>query len=120
MGKFNDRLADRITTIVGTMWCAYAFALIALIGLPAVLGLTIVPSRFAQITLWVSSEFLQLVLLSVLAQGQIIQARSIEKRDEETHFASMSELEIAKEERALIMELIQDLVPGAICRHSDG
>jgi hypothetical protein len=70
LAAFNTRLAARITAGVGTMTCAYVFAGIALIGLPAVLGSTLVPSRFAQIVLWVSSEFLQLVLLSILAVGQ--------------------------------------------------
>ncbi len=31
--NFNSKLAVRITNIVGTMWCAYAFALLALISL---------------------------------------------------------------------------------------
>jgi len=33
--RFNEWLAVRITKIVGTMWCAYAFAGLALISLPA-------------------------------------------------------------------------------------
>lgn len=33
--QFNDWLAVKITNIVGTMWCAYAFAGLALISLPA-------------------------------------------------------------------------------------
>ena len=31
---FNSKLAVRITDIVGTMWCAYAFAILALISFP--------------------------------------------------------------------------------------
>jgi len=34
MGRLNAAVAVRITRIVGTMYCAYAFALIAVIGLP--------------------------------------------------------------------------------------
>ena len=30
MKRFNDWLASKITSAVGTMWCAYIFALIAL------------------------------------------------------------------------------------------
>lgn len=33
--RFNDWLAVSITNIVGTMWCAYAFACLALVSLPA-------------------------------------------------------------------------------------
>ena len=32
--NFNSWLAVKITNVVGTMWCAYAFALLALISFP--------------------------------------------------------------------------------------
>ena len=32
--RFNTFLALKITAIVGTMWCAYAFALLAFVSLP--------------------------------------------------------------------------------------
>src|ERR1043165_6174553 len=35
IGRINTRLAVGITKIVGSMWCAYAFALLALVSLPA-------------------------------------------------------------------------------------
>jgi len=82
---FNSKLAVRITNAVGTMWCAYVFALIALVGLPAVLGLTFVPGRFSTVVLWVSSEFLQLVLLSVIIVGQNIQSSAADVRSEATY-----------------------------------
>ncbi|GAC1574843.1 MAG: hypothetical protein NVS3B5_05410 [Sphingomicrobium sp.] len=31
---FNNWLAVKITNLVGTMWCAYAFTILALISLP--------------------------------------------------------------------------------------
>ncbi len=37
LGQFNSRLAVLITTSVGTMWAAYAFALLALISFPQAL-----------------------------------------------------------------------------------
>lgn len=77
---FNAKLATTITNIVGTMWCAYAFACLALIGLPPALGLTIVPARFSQLVLWVSSEFLQLVLLAVIMVGQGVQGKASDAR----------------------------------------
>ena len=85
MAAFNSKLAVTITGLVGTMWCAYVFAGIALIGLPAVLGLTFVPARFSTIVLWVSSEFLQLVLLAVIIVGQNIQSQAADKRAEATY-----------------------------------
>ena len=83
--RFNARLALAITALVGTMGCAYAFAGLALIGLPPVLGLELLPSRFAAIVLWTSSEFLQLVLLSVIMVGQNVQARASDARSEATY-----------------------------------
>jgi len=85
MAKFNSKLAVTITGLVGTMWCAYVFAAIALVGLPAVLGLTFVPARFSTIVLWVSSEFLQLVLLAVIIVGQNIQSQAADKRAQATY-----------------------------------
>ena len=35
--RFNRYLAIKITTGVGTMWCAYAFAVLALVSLPSVI-----------------------------------------------------------------------------------
>lgn len=85
VARFNSWLAVRITGMVGTMWCAYVFACIALVGLPAVLGLTFVPARFSTIVLWVSSEFLQLVLLAVIIVGQNIQSQAADKRAQATY-----------------------------------
>ena len=57
--RFNTFLALKITSIVGTMWCAYAFALLALVSLPAAIH-----SRDPIIIVaWVAQTFLQLVLL---------------------------------------------------------
>lgn len=74
----NGWIASKITDMVGTMWCAYIFAAIAIISLPAALasGSPIV------IVGWVAQTFLQLVLLSVImvgqkAQGDASDARSI-------------------------------------------
>ena len=60
-------LAEKITRAVGTMWCAYAFAALAVCGFPGLLG----PNAL-QSMLWCSTIFLQFVLLSVLAKGQTL------------------------------------------------
>jgi len=86
--SFNKNLAITITGAVGTMTCAYIFAGIALISLPAALktGDPII------IVAWVAQTFLQLTLLSVIVLGQDIQGERTERRDVETHDAVMSEL----------------------------
>ena len=38
IGRFNARVAVGITKAVGSMWCAYAFALLALISFPAAIS----------------------------------------------------------------------------------
>ena len=71
----NGRIALALTAAVGTMWCAYAFAILALIVLPEAIGGGLLP--FVQ---WVSQTFIQLVMLSVIVVGQNILARASDKR----------------------------------------
>lgn len=79
--RFNARLAVKVTTGVGTMWCAYAFAVIALVSLPQAIS-----SHSAVILVsWVSQTFLQLVLLSVIIVGQNVLAAAADKRSEATY-----------------------------------
>jgi len=70
-----DKAAVFITKIVGTMWCAIIFALIAIIGLPdAIRG-----GKYELIN-WVTQTFLQLVLFSVIMVGQNLQNKHAQKR----------------------------------------
>lgn len=71
----NGRIALALTAAVGTMWCAYAFAILALVVLPEAIGGGLLP--FVQ---WVSQTFIQLVMLSVIVVGQNILARASDKR----------------------------------------
>jgi hypothetical protein len=76
----NGRIALVLTTVVGTMWCAYAFAILALAVLPQAIGgglLTFVE--------WVSQTFIQLVMLSVIMVGQNILGRAADKRSAMTY-----------------------------------
>ncbi|HEY4426933.1 MAG TPA: hypothetical protein VGN08_01870 [Solirubrobacteraceae bacterium] len=88
---FNAKVALIITQGVGTMACAYLFALIALVSLPKILieagvlqggdvphffnnaGLILVVS-------WVAQTFLQLVLLSIILVGQRVQSAASDAR----------------------------------------
>ena len=76
--RINAAVGLRITVLVGTMWCAYLFACIALISLP-----DNIHSRQLLI-LWLSSSFLQLVLLPIIIVGQNIQARAADSRAAKT------------------------------------
>ncbi len=79
--RFNAWLAVKVTTGVGTMWCAYAFAALAFVSLPSAI------SSHSDVVLvsWVSQTFLQLVLLSVIIVGQNVLAAAADKRSEATY-----------------------------------
>jgi hypothetical protein len=91
VNRFNTKVALIITQAVGSMWCAYAFALLDLISLPAAIR-----GGAAQVVTWLAQTFLQLVLLSVIMVGQNVQAAAADKRSEATfHDASATLHEVA-------------------------
>ena len=91
VNRFNTKVALLVTQVVGSMWCAYAFALFDLISLPSAIR-----SGAAAIVSWVAQTFLQLVLLSVIMVGQNVQAAAADKRAEATfHDASATLHEVA-------------------------
>jgi hypothetical protein len=79
--RFNQWFAVKITTGVGTMWCAYAFAALALVSLPS----AIASGSAVTLVSWISQTFLQLVLLSVIIVGQNVLAAAADKRAEATY-----------------------------------
>ena len=78
---FNGKIALTLTTVVGTMWCAYAFAVLALVALPAALG----SGNLQTVISWVSQTFIQLVMLSVIMVGQNILSKASDKRADMTY-----------------------------------
>jgi hypothetical protein len=102
---FNRRVAERITGLVSTMWCAYLFAALALISLPAALrsGDVIVKVD------WAAQTFLQLVLLSIIMVGQKKSSERVEKMITETHAAALAEFELAKEARVMANQELAEL-----------
>ncbi len=94
---FNGRLAVWITNAVSTMWCAYVFAGIALISLPAALQ-----AGTAAIVSWVAQTFLQLVLLSVIMVGQKVAAKASDKQALQTYRDAEALLKIQDELHKLI------------------
>lgn len=81
INRFNRRVGLGITTSVGTMWCAYAFAVLALVSLPA----AILSHDPIVIVAWIAQTFLQLVLLPVIIVGQNIQAAASDARAAATY-----------------------------------
>jgi hypothetical protein len=78
--RFNAWFAVKVTSGVGSMWCAYAFAAIAFVSLPAAIS----SHSAVVIVSWVSQTFLQLFLLSVVIVGQNLLASAADERAEAT------------------------------------
>ena len=97
--RFNTWLAIHITRIVGTMWCAYAFAILALISLPAA-----VRGGTATLISWIAQTFLQLVLLSIIMVGQNIAAKKSDRQLEQTYRDSEELLKINDAMRELLQK----------------
>ena len=105
INEFNRRAAEKITSFVSTMWCAYLFAALALISLPA----AIKTGDVVIIVAWIAQTFLQLVLLSIIMVGQNVASASVEQKINETHAASLGEFELAKEARELANQELAEL-----------
>lgn len=109
----NTRLAIGITAFVGSMSCAYLFALLAVAGLPMALK----PGNIGFL-FWFSSDLLQLTLLSVIIVGQNIQAKASDKRSEQTYLDAESILQEClslqnhlQEQDKVLLKLIGDATP---------
>jgi hypothetical protein len=95
--SLNGKIAIVITNMVGTMWCAYAFAILALISLPeAIKGGT------AALVAWIAQTFLQLVLLSVIMVGQKVSAAASDKQALQTYKDAEALLKIQDDVHRLI------------------
>jgi hypothetical protein len=94
---FNGRVAMIITSAVGTMWCAYIFAVIAFISLPAAIH-----GGTATLISWIAQTFLQLVLLSVIMVGQKVAAQASDKQALQTYRDAEALLKIQDEVHRLI------------------
>ncbi|HUD05138.1 MAG TPA: hypothetical protein VMR59_04070 [Patescibacteria group bacterium] len=110
-GRFNTHVAVIITKYVGSMWCAYAFALISLVALPA----AIISHDPIIIVAWISQAFLQLVLLPIIIVGQNVQAQASDARalsDHETLIAIhtiVSEIHKINEQQNEILKKVEKL-----------
>jgi hypothetical protein len=114
MGRFNAAVAVKITRTVGTMYCAYVFALIALVALPA----AIQQGSPTVLVNWLSSNFLQLVLLPIIMVGQNVISTSQDARaeaDHETltalHQMSKQQIEILEGQNEILELLRRKIAP---------
>jgi len=96
IGRFNAKVGLKITLIVGTMWCAYLFTLIALISAPN----AFTSGDSLIIVSWIAQTFLQLVLLPIIIVGQNVQAAAADARSLATYDDASAVLEEAKQIQA--------------------
>jgi len=98
--RLNRFLAIKITTGVGTMWCAYAFAALALVSLPSVIQ----SGSVKDVVAWVAQTFLQLVLLSIIIVGQNISQAAADKRAQDTFEDASASLHKANQIQVHLLE----------------
>jgi hypothetical protein len=93
IGRFNAKVGLKVTLIVGTMWAAYLFTVLALISAPSAFktGDSII------IVAWIAQTFLQLVLLPIIIVGQNVQAAAADARSQATYDDAAAVLEEAKQ-----------------------
>ena len=96
IGRFNAKFGLKITLLVGTMWTAYLFTLIALVSAPA----AIKTGEAIVIVGWIAQTFLQLVLLPIIIVGQNVQATAADARSLATYNDASAVLEEAKQIQA--------------------
>lgn len=77
----NARIAVALTRVVGSMQTAYTFAVLAIVGLFAILGW--LSPIVALLVAWTSQTLIQLVLLPVIMVGQNVLGRHQELQADE-------------------------------------
>ncbi len=84
----NTRIAVGLTKRVGTMWTAYAFAALAVVGLMAIVG--VLSPIVALLVVWISQTFLQLTLLPIIMVGQNVLGKKSEIQADEQFKTTMT------------------------------
>lgn len=109
IGRVNAKVGLKITLVVGTMWCAYLFTLLALISAPTAFR----SGNSLIIVAWIAQTFLQLVLLPIIIVGQNVQAAAADARSQATYDDAAAILEEAKQIQAHLLaqdEAIQKIL----------
>lgn len=71
INDFNNKIALKITDVVATVWCAYLFAIIGIMGVTGALTGNV---QLVLVVGAVSGYFLQLVLLPIIMVGGKLQS----------------------------------------------
>lgn len=93
--RFNEHIALMGTNAFSTMWMCWSFMLWGLLGM-----LPGVPSDFKNFVLLVSSAWIQLWALPLIAVGNMVSNRASEKRAKEDHRVLLAQFSILQQEHA--------------------
>ncbi len=96
LGRLNAKIGLKITLIVGTMWCAYLFTVLAIVSAPSAFR----SGNMLIIVGWIAQTFLQLVLLPIIIVGQNVQSAAADARSQATYDDAAAVLEEAKQIQA--------------------
>ncbi len=77
---FNAKVAVILTRVVGTMWCFWVFNGIAVVSLPSAIN----SGNLTILIAWISSNWIQLILLPALMVGQNLQNLAADARSAKT------------------------------------
>jgi hypothetical protein len=101
------------------MWCAYVFTLLAIFGFPGLTfdnGVQLVAATPKDYVQWISTTFLQLVLLAVIMVGQNVISAAQDARSESDHDTLIALHEMSKQQIKIlegqnkILDLIENKV----------
>lgn len=101
----HQRIASFFADVLGSPYTIYAFALLSLISLPAVLkahDLTLLIS-------WITQTFIQLVALAVLQAKQVLDGKHSEKIADETHTNALLAEQNAEEIKGMLEQIYEYL-----------
>ncbi len=103
---FNAKVAVVLTRIVGTMWAFWVFNGIALVSLPS----AIQTGQLTVLINWISSNWIQLILLPALMVGQNLQNIAADARSAKT----FEDIERVKSDMGAALDRLDTRTEGGI------
>jgi hypothetical protein len=103
---FNAKVAVLLTRVVGTMWAFWVFNGIALISLPSAIN----TGQLTVLINWVSSNWIQLILLPALMVGQNLQNIAADARSAKT----FQGIEAVKTDMAIALDALNTKTAGGL------
>jgi hypothetical protein len=104
--SFNAKVAVLLTRVVGTMWCFWVFNGIALVSLPS----AVKSGNLTVLINWVSSNWIQLILLPALMVGQNLQNIAADARAAKT----FEDIEKVKSDMAGALDALDTKTEGGL------